>query len=375
MIENSGTNDFGATGPGGGEPGSAGPRSDRAGCGEAGAGRASAEAQDTVRASPGPASAGPHGNEDDRQQRAGEAAQEIVPGEDYRCGFAAIVGRPNVGKSTLLNALLRRKVSIVSPKPQTTRHRILGILTGPQAQIVFVDTPGLHPGGRRAMNRHMNKAALASLQDADLNLFVVEALRWGEEDQRVLDELLRHGRPIVLIVSKVDKVSPRERLLPFIAELAGRAQFAEVVPLSATKGSNLDELPAIIARHLPRSPPHFPPEQLTDRSEQFQAAEIVREKLTWRLRQELPYGLTVAIEQFKEQDGRLLINAVIWVERSGQKAIVIGQGGEQLKEVGRAARIELSQLFQRPVHLELWVKVKENWSDSEAALRQLGYEL
>jgi GTP-binding protein Era len=292
----------------------------------------------------------------------------------YRCGFAAIVGRPNVGKSTLLNALLRRKVSIVSPKPQTTRHRILGILTQPQAQIVFVDTPGLHAGGRRAMNRHMNRAALASLQDADVNLFVVEALRWGEEDQRVLDELLRQGRPIVLIVSKVDKVSPRERLLPFIAQISRHAQFAEVVPLSAFKGSNLDALPAIIARHLPLSPPHFPPDQITDRSEQFQAAEIVREKLTLRLRQELPYGLTVVIEQFKEEDGRLLVNAVIWVERSGQKAIVIGQGGEQLKEVGRSARLEMSALFKRPVHLELWVKVKENWSDSEAALRQLGYD-
>lgn len=294
--------------------------------------------------------------------------------DQHKSGFVAIIGRPNVGKSTLLNALLRRKVSIVSPKPQTTRHRILGILTQPQAQIVFVDTPGLHAGGRRAMNRHMNRAALASLQDADVNLFVVEALRWGDEDQRVLDELVQQGRSIVVVISKVDKVSPRERLLPFIAELSGRAQFAEVVPLSAQKNSNLDTLPAIIARHLPRSPPHFPPEQITDRSDEFQAAEIVREKLTWRLRQELPYGLTVAIEQFKEEDGRLLINAVIWVERSGQKAIVIGQGGGQLKEVGRAARLEMSELFKRPVHLELWVKVKENWSDSENALRQLGYD-
>jgi GTPase len=292
---------------------------------------------------------------------------------DHRCGFAAVVGRPNVGKSTLVNALLGRKISIVSPKPQTTRHRILGILTQPQAQIILVDTPGLHAGARRAMNRHMNRVALASLQDADVNVFLVEALRWTDQDQRVLDELVRQGRPIILVVSKVDKATPKERLLPFIAELSARAPFAEVMPLSALKGANVEKLPAVIAKHLPLGPPHFPPDQVTDRSEQFLAAEIVREKLTWRLRQELPYGLTVSIEQFREEEGRLLVNAVIWVERSGQKAIVIGHGGEQLKEVGRAARLEMTELFKRPVHLELWVKVKENWSDSEAALRQLGY--
>ncbi|RPH48512.1 MAG: GTPase Era [Lysobacterales bacterium] len=293
---------------------------------------------------------------------------------EHRCGFAAVVGRPNVGKSTLVNTLLGRKISIVSPKPQTTRHRILGILTLPQAPIVFVDTPGLHAGARRAMNRHMNRTALASLQDADVNLFVVEALRWTDEDQRVLDELVKESRPIVLLINKVDKVFPRERLLPFIDELNRRAHFAAVVPLSALKRANTDDLPALIARHLPESPPHFPADQVTDRSNEFLAAEIVREKLTVRLRQELPYGLTVSIEQFGEDEGRLLINAVIWVERSSQKAIVIGHGGEQLKEVGRSARIEMNELFKLPVHLELWVKVKENWSDNEAALRQLGYE-
>ena len=302
------------------------------------------------------------------------AGGELVP-SNYRCGFAAIVGRPNVGKSTLLNALLHRKVSIVSPKPQTTRHRILGILTRPEDQIIFVDTPGIHSGARRAMNRHMNRAALASLQDADVNLFVVEALIWTDEDQRVLDTLRQQQRPIICVLSKVDKVTPRERLLPFIQELSRRADFVEVVPLSALKHSNLEQLPSIIAKHLPLSPPHFPPDQVTDRSPEFQAAEIVREKLTLRLRQELPYGLTVVLEQFKEEDGRLLVNAVIWVERTGQKAIVIGQGGEQLKEVGRSARIEMSNLFGRPVHLELWVKVKENWSDNEMALKQLGYEM
>jgi GTP-binding protein Era len=310
----------------------------------------------------------------DDADEAHEAEPSDVP-ETHRCGFAAIVGRPNVGKSTLLNALLHRKVSIVSPKPQTTRHRILGILTRSEEQIIFVDTPGIHSSARRAMNRHMNRAALASLQDADVNLFVVEALSWTDEDQRVLDTLKQQKRPIILVLSKVDKVTPRERLLPFIQELSRRAEFVEVVPLSALKNSNLEQLPSIIAKHLPLSPPHFPPDQVTDRSPEFQAAEIVREKLTLRLRQELPYGLTVALEQFKEEDGRLLVNAVIWVERTGQKAIVIGQGGEQLKEVGRSARIEMSNLFGRPVHLELWVKVKENWSDNEMALKQLGYEM
>lgn len=294
--------------------------------------------------------------------------------DEFRCGFVAIVGRPNVGKSTLLNALLDRKVSIVSPKPQTTRHRILGIRSSDAAQIIFVDTPGLHAGGKRAMNRHMNRAAVTSLNDADANLFVIEALRWIDEDQRILDQLVQRGRPVLLAVNKVDRVTPRERLLPFIEEVSRRAHFAEIIPLSGLKKSNLAAVPELIAKYLPLSPPHFPLDQVTDRSREFQASEIIREKLTLRLHQELPYGLTVQIERMAEEEGRLLINAVIWVERTGQKAIVIGQGGEQLKEIGRAARIEMSELFGRSVHLELWVKVKENWSDSEQALRQLGYE-
>ncbi len=304
-----------------------------------------------------------------------EEEGESVP-EDYRCGFAAIVGRPNVGKSTLLNALLKRKVSIVSPKPQTTRHRILGIMTGEQAQIVFVDTPGIHVTERRMMNKYMNRSALASLADADVNLFLVEALKWTEEDQHVLNNIQQSGRPIILLVSKVDKVQPKERLLPFLGELMRKGQFAEVVPISGTKRINLEQLPEVIARHLPLSPPHFPEEQVTDRSDRFQTAEIIREKLIWRLRDELPYGLTVEIERFEfdEESGKLIINAVIWVERTGQKAIVIGDKGEGLKNVGRSARLELQKLLETPVHLELWVKVKENWSDSAAALRQFGYE-
>ncbi len=306
---------------------------------------------------------------------AGLLPEAVTHPPGYRCGFAAIVGRPNVGKSTLLNALLGRKISIVSPKPQTTRHRILGILNAPMAQIVFVDTPGLHTDERRMMNRYMNRSALASLSDADINLFVVEALRWDEDDQRVLDDLKRSNRPIILLVNKVDVVTPRERLFPYLEEVTRRADFAAIIPLSGLKRSNLDKLPEVVAAHLPESPPHFPAEQITDRSERFQTAEIIREKLTWRLRQELPYGLTVEIERFQEEeDNRLLIGAVIWVERTGQKAIVIGQGGEGLKDVGTRARLELTQLLGRRVHLELWVKVKENWSDSESALRQFGYD-
>jgi GTP-binding protein Era len=299
---------------------------------------------------------------------------DAANGAPFRCGFAAIVGRPNVGKSTLLNALLKQKVSIVSPKPQTTRHRILGMLNRPDAQIIFVDTPGLHSGSGRAMNRHMNRAAVTSLNDADVNIFVIEALSWGDEEQRILEQLVKRGQPIVMVVNKVDKIVPRERLLPFMDELRRRADFADLVPLSALRSGNLDKLPDLIAKQLPESPPHFPVDQVTDRSPQFRASEIIREKLTLRLHQELPYGLTVAIERFVQEEGRLLINAVIWVERTGQKAIVIGHAGEQLKEVGRAARLEMCGLFGQSVHLELWVKVKENWSDSEAALKQLGYD-
>jgi GTP-binding protein Era len=294
-----------------------------------------------------------------------------------RCGIAALVGRPNVGKSTLLNALLGSKVSIVSPKPQTTRTRIHGVLTRPGLQIVFADLPGIHSKQPRAMNRYMNRTALASLADSDVNLFVIEALRWTEEDERALAELRAAGRPILLVINKVDRAKPRERLLPFIDELVRKARFAEVVPLSALKRNNLECLPEVIARYLPQSPQLYPSGQLTDASERFMAAEIVREKLTRRLQEEVPYGLMVEVESMGEAEdepGKLVIQAIIWVERTGQKAIVIGKGGELLREVGRAARLELRQYFGQPVHLELWVKVREGWSDDEDALRRFGFE-
>jgi GTP-binding protein Era len=268
-------------------------------------------------------------------------------------------------------------LSIVSPKPQTTRNRIHGVLTRPGLQIVFVDLPGLHSNQCRAINRYMNRTALASLADSDVNLFVIEALRFTEEDERALERLKEARRPIVLLVNKVDRAKPRERLLPFITDISARAEFADVLLLSALKRDGLERLPELISKHLPESPLLYPPDQLTDASERFMAAEIVREKLTLRLQDELPYGLIVEIENMgplEDEPGKLLVQAVIWVERTGQKAIVIGKGGERLKEIGRAARLDLKQHFGQPVHLELWVKVKEDWSDSEAALRKFGYD-
>jgi GTP-binding protein Era len=307
----------------------------------------------------------------------GPAGVDDAHGLPARCGFAALAGRPNVGKSTLMNALLGRKVSIVSPRPQTTRTRIHGVLTRPGMQIVFVDLPGIHARQPRAINRVMNRTALASLADSDVNLFLIEALRWTEEDERVLGELRAAGRPIVLLINKVDRVQPKSRLLPFIAEVAARADFARVVPLSALRRRNIEALPGIIAGFLPESPLLYPPDQVTDASDRFLAAEVIREKLMRRLQDELPYGLAVEVEAMgmaEDEPGKRIVQAVVWVERTGHKAIVIGKGGEQLKEVGRAARLELKRLFGQPVHLELWVKVREGWADDERALRQFGYD-
>ena len=293
----------------------------------------------------------------------------------HRAGFVAIVGRPNVGKSTLLNALLGQKLSIVTPKPQTTRHRILGVLTRPEYQIALVDTPGLHTGAKRRLNQYMNRTAASSLADADLVAFVVEALKYGREDGRVLERIKSAARPALLVINKVDHAQPRSRLLPFIAAMSERHPFLEVVPLSALKPDSTARLPAVLAAHLPESPALYPPEQLTDRSEGFRTAEIIREKLTLRLQQELPYGLTVEIERSEAtEDGRLEIGAIIWVERASQKPIVIGEGGALLKEIGQAARLELNRLYGRRTHLTLWVKVKDNWADSANALKAFGYD-
>lgn len=294
---------------------------------------------------------------------------------DHVCGFAALIGRPNVGKSTLLNAFIGSKISIVSPKPQTTRHRVLGLVNLPEAQIAFVDTPGLHRQAGRALNRAMNRAAAAAALDADVIVFVVEALRFGDEDEMALQRASDAGRPIIAVVNKVDTVKPRERLLPFLAQLATRHEFAEIVPVSARSERDVQQLAGVIARHLPVSPPLFPVDQVTDRSDDFRIAEVIREKLTLELHEELPYGIAVEVEGTgQEEDGQQVVSAVIWVDRAGQKPIVIGAGGERLKRVGSAARRELNELLGRRLHLKLWVKVREDWADSAQALRQLGME-
>ncbi len=297
-----------------------------------------------------------------------------MPGVISRCGFVAVVGRPNVGKSTLINAIVQAKVSIVTPKPQTTRHRILAVHTIGECQIVFVDTPGLHRHAAKTMNRMMNRTAANALADADLNLFVSEANRWTVEDQDVLNRLKKSQAPVMALLNKIDKVHPKEELLSVISTMSERYSFDEVVPISAKLNDNLDRLLSLIPNYLPESPPLFPDEMITDRSESFQIAELIREKLTLLLRQEVPYGLTVQIERYEEEQQGVSINAIIWVERDSQKGIVVGKGGNVLKKVGRQARLELKRRLGVPVHLELWVKVKDNWADSEQELLRLGYE-
>jgi len=291
----------------------------------------------------------------------------------HRCGTAALVGRPNVGKSTLLNALLGWHLSIAGPKPQTTRHKILGILTRPQGQILFLDTPGLHRGGGRAINRQLNRGARDAIAQADVAVHLIEAGRWTGEDQLVWDALAKTNCPRLLVLNKVDAKKNKESLLPFLAELSAEHEYAAVYLVSAKRRDGLEQLERGILERLPVGPPIHAEDDLTDRSERFLAGELVREQLMLRLAQELPYATTVEIDDFRDAEGRAEIDATIWVEREGQKAIVIGKGGEQLKAIGTAARGAMQKVFDRRVHLKLWVKVRENWSDDEAALRRFGY--
>ncbi len=291
----------------------------------------------------------------------------------HRCGHVAIIGRPNVGKSTLINRLVGQKFSITSRKAQTTRHRLLGIKSSSAAQIIYVDTPGLHAGAGRALNRYMNRAASGALVGVDLILFLTEAGKWTDGDDHVLARLADADAPIVVAVNKVDKVADKQTLLPFIDELSKRAEFLDVVPISALQGTNTERLEQVLTDALPVGPALYDEEQFTDRSERFLAAEMVREKLTDRLGQELPYRLSVEIEAFQLEDSMLKIGAIIWVERSSQKGIVIGRQGRVLKAVGSDARKDMEALFGRKVFLELWVKIKEGWSNDEQALQRLGY--
>ena len=290
------------------------------------------------------------------------------------CGFVAIVGRPNVGKSTLLNKLLGQKVSITSRKPQTTRHRILGIDTQGAYQTIFVDTPGLHIEEKRAINRLMNRAATSSLGDVEMVVFVVDGTQWTADDDMVLNKLRYMQCPVVLAVNKVDVIKDKEILLPHLQMLAQKGNFAEILPISAEKGTNVDKIRDMAKRLLPEGQHYFPDDYITDRSSRFMASEIIREKLMRFTGEELPYSVTVEIERFKvEDDGLFHINALILVEREGQKKMVIGNKGEKLKVIGTEARLDMERLFGQRVFLELWVKVKSGWADDERALRSLGY--
>jgi GTP-binding protein Era len=297
-----------------------------------------------------------------------------TPEAPFRSGFAALVGRPNVGKSTLLNALVGQKLSIVTPRPQTTRHRILGICTSPSEQIAFLDTPGLHREAPRALNKAMNRTATAALEEADVVVLVLEALKWTAEDELALGRVARAGRAAIAAVNKVDRVRPRERLLPYLKELGERHPFLAIVPISALKSDNIEALRRTIAAHLPQGPLLYPDGELTDRGLEFRIAEMIREKLTLELNQEVPYGIAVEVERMAEEEGQLMVDAAIWVDREGQKPIVIGAKGERLKRVGTAARLTLNEMLKRRLHLTLWVKVRENWADNARALKELGLE-
>ncbi|RJX70499.1 GTPase Era [Vibrio sinensis] len=295
--------------------------------------------------------------------------------ENQHCGFIAIVGRPNVGKSTLLNNILGQKISITSRKPQTTRHRIMGVDTEGGYQAIYVDTPGLHIEEKRAINRLMNRAASSSLSDVNLVFFLVDGTHWTADDEMVLNKLRNANFPVVLCINKVDNVQDRNDVMLHMQEMSQKMDFVDIVPISAKQGKNVDVLRKHVRDHLPKATHHFPEEYVTDRSQRFMASEIVREKLMRFTGEELPYSVTVEIERFDynpETDG-FHINALILVERNGQKKMVIGKGGDKIKTIGREARLDMEELFGRKVYLETWVKVKSGWADDERALRSLGY--
>lgn len=295
------------------------------------------------------------------------------PAVTTRCGFVAIVGRPNVGKSTLLNHLLQQKLSITSRKPQTTRHRIVGIHTEGDSQCVFVDTPGLHRDHGKALNKAMNDTVHNVINDVDVVLMVVERLQWNDADDNVLNALKHAKVPVLLIINKVDLLDDKSRLLPHLAKLASKRDFAEIVPVSALGGHNLETLMGLVKRYLPTGPFMYPDDQVTDRSSRFLAAELVREKVTRQLGDELPYEVTVEIEKFEQVGPVLHIHALILVDKNGQKKILIGKDGERLKAIGSAAREDMEVAFDTKVMLHLWVKVKSGWADDERALHSLGY--
>ncbi|MES2823105.1 MAG: GTPase Era [Pseudomonadota bacterium] len=298
---------------------------------------------------------------------------DTVDSPSTRCGYVAIVGRPNVGKSTLLNHMLGQKISITSRKPQTTRNNVVGIKTEGSVQIIFVDTPGLHLGQQKAINRYMNRAASTAMKDVDVVIFMVDRFIWTEEDEAVAKQLNFVSSPIILAVNKVDQIDDKEALLPHLQKLTEKLNVAEIIPLSALRDINLDRLEALLIERLPEAVHLYPEDQITDRSSRFMAAEIVREKITRQLGDELPYQMAVEIEEFKQDGNLLTISALILVERDGQKKILIGDKGERIKLVGQQARMDMEKLFDTKIMLKLWVKVKSGWSDDERAIKSLGY--
>jgi GTP-binding protein Era len=290
-----------------------------------------------------------------------------------RCGYVAIVGRPNVGKSTLLNKILGQKISITCRKPQTTRHQIIGVKTEEDIQAVYVDTPGLHLNKEKALNRFMNKAASSALEGVDVVVFIIDRTAWTEEEDFVLEKIKRSGIPTILAINKVDWLEDKESLLPFLQEISAKHEFVEMIPISAKTGRQVDVLEAKVESLLPESTHFYPEDQLTDRSSRFLAAEIVREKVMRSLGEEVPYQMTVMVERFKVIKGRIHIDAVIYVEKQGQKLILIGNKGGRIKQIGIDARQDMERLFDNQVVLKLWVKVKSGWSDDERALQSLGY--
>jgi len=298
---------------------------------------------------------------------------DVLPGDDFRFGYVSIIGRPNVGKSTLLNQILGQKVSIVTAKPQTTRQRIAGIKTTSRGQVVYVDTPGIHHSAGRALNRYMNRVAQAAFKDVDLVLFLVEAGNWTRQDEFVARALSSVDVPVILVLNKVDLVTDKASLLKFVDVNFRDKNFAAILMVSAKNGSGVEELEKQVLDRLPFSRPYYDEDQFTDRSERFLAAEMIREQLTLRLHQELPYALTVQIEEFKRRDGLLTVGAIIWVERESQKQITIGKKGAVLKQVGSGARAALEELLGEKVYLRLWVKVSKDWSDNEKLIERFGY--
>jgi GTP-binding protein Era len=291
-----------------------------------------------------------------------------------RCGYVAIIGRPNVGKSTLLNRLLGQKISITSKKPQTTRHNLLGIKTTGDAQVLFVDTPGIHSNEPRAINRYMNRAALSALRDVDVVLFLIDREKFSEDDEKVAELFRNANGHKILVINKIDLMSNKSTLLPMLQKLQVAFPEASLVPVSAEKGVNLEELEKVIVSGLPESSFYYDEDQVTDRSERFLVAEVIREKLMRQLGDELPYSLTIQVDRFEEDEKIAHIDATIFVEKDGQKRILIGKSGEKLKRVGTDARTDIEELLQKKVMLNTWVKVKSGWSDDERAIKSLGYD-